>query len=492
VESLDVLIVGAGPSGLTFAIECLRYGLKVRIIEKNGSLSPYSKACALQARTLETFQRMGIHKDFLAEGKKIRASNFYCNKKKLAHVPFDQIPSPFPFVLSICQNTTEEILIHHLKKLGCTVERSTTLESFEEKDSLIYAHTQNETITTKYLIGCDGAHSVIRKSLGFSFQGKLFSDIFSLADVEIGWDLSQKEFHLFLENNGLMAALPLPEENRYRLIFPLKRLRNYIPKSFNVEEGVIGSEDRMLPNIGEIESILTNYLRKPISVSNPKWIANFHINSRLSNKYSKGNIFLIGDAAHIHSPVGGQGMNTGIQDAFNLAWKIAFSEKNPAIKKSLLKTYEKERRELGKKLLKATEEASEFVTTRSTVLIFLRPYLISFLFRFKKIQKFLVKLISEVNIKCGDRRMENVMLNIDGTDVTFFSATEGSTKFHLILFAVEQDFEKHPQLEIFKAKNSTVKKAVLVRPDGYVAIEDFPPFHKLKHYPFLKIHSKTF
>lgn len=152
MNSIDVLIVGAGPSGLTFAIECIRYGLKVRIIEKNNVPAPYSKAIAIQARTLETFQRMSISKDFLAKGKKINGANIYSNKKRLAHIPLDNIPSPFPFVLSVPQNVTEEILSTHLKELGCMVERSKNLTHFEEKDGMIYAHTDNEIILSKYLI----------------------------------------------------------------------------------------------------------------------------------------------------------------------------------------------------------------------------------------------------------------------------------------------------------------------------------------------------
>ena len=144
-----------------------------------------------------------------------------------------------------------------------------------------------------------------------------------------------------------------PDENRYRLIFQLKRLRNFAPQNFSVEEGVIHSEDDDLPKIEEIQSVLSHYIGREVTISNPRWIANFHINSRLSGRYRRGNIFLVGDAAHIHSPVGGQGMNTGMQDAFNLAWKIAYSHKSLSNNSKLLDSYETERHTLGKKLLKS-------------------------------------------------------------------------------------------------------------------------------------------
>ena len=481
-KTIDVLVVGAGPSGLTFAIECMRYGLNVRIIEKAEEPTKYSKAIAIQARTLETFQRMGIHREFLEEGLKLKASNIYCGQKKLAEIHLNQIPSSFPFVLSVPQSRTEAILIGHLNKLGCKIERSTALESFEEKDGIIFANTGNEVIQTKYLIGCDGPHSTIRKDLGYAFKGKLFPDIFSLADVEITWDLSPKELHVFLENDGIMAALPLPDENRYRLIFQLKRLRNFAPQNFSVEEGVIDSEDEMLPNIAEIEEILSSYVGKPITVSNPRWIANFHINSRLSSRYRRNNIFLVGDAAHIHSPVGGQGMNTGIQDAFNLAWKIAYSHKGLSNNSNLLDSYEKERHTLGKKLLKSTEEASRLATIHAPFFLFIRKYLISFFLSFRWLQKIIVGALSEVNIRCGNKRMDNILLNHDNKDTSFYYVTEKSTNFHLILFNVENSPLDHPNVDVFHAKNAETPKAILVRPDGYIALEDTPPFRKLSDY----------
>jgi hypothetical protein len=175
-------------------------------------------------------------------------------------------------------------------------------------------------------------------------------------------------------------------------------------------------------------------------------------------------------------------MNTGIQDAFNLAWKIAYTHKKLTGKKNLLNSYEKERHELGKKLLKGTERASKFITLNSPFLIFLRKHLIAFLLSFKCVQKFMVKTISEVTIKCGNRRMEDVMLDYNGRDKTFYSATEGSTKFHLILFGIEDPPINHPQIDVLIAKNRSVQKAVLVRPDGYIAIEDSPPFKQLSNY----------
>jgi len=466
MDRVDVLIVGAGPTGLTMAIECLRYNLTCRIIDQSLKPSPYSKAIAVQARTLEIFQRMGIHQRILAAGLPIKKAHLHSGNKH-AYLHLTSIPSPFPFVLSIEQSQTEQILSEYLQELGGRVERPLSLLYYEEKEGVIFAHTDQGVIQAHYLIGCDGAHSSVRKVMECTFEGKQFADIFSLADVKVHWNHPHDQLQLFLESDGIAAALPLPEKECYRLIFQLKELGQ--------------SKEVALPTLDRMEQLLSKYAKQSVTLSNPRWIANFHINSRLASRYRKNSVFLAGDAAHIHSPVGGQGMNTGIQDAFNLAWKIAYVQHRFA-SASLLNTYEEERYRLGKSLLKNTQLASTLVTLRSPLLLFVRNALLFHLLSFQWVQAKLALALSEVNIRHTHKRVPDILLNIQGKEVDYFTLTEKSTQFHLLLFNLAQPPIHHPQITPYHAKDKSTPKVLLVRPDGYLALEDYPPFKKLNSY----------
>lgn len=481
MDVVDVLIIGAGPTGLTMAIECLRYNLTCTIIDHALKPSSHSKAIAIQARTLEVFQRMGVHNRFLTAGLQIKKANIYSGNNKQAHIDLRSIPSPFPFVLSIEQSQTEQILNDYLEELKGRVERPTQLLCYEEKNGLIIAQTDRGEIHAHYLIGCDGAHSTVRKAMGCSFEGKRFSDIFSLADVHLRWKRLPDELHIFLESDGVAAVFPLPEKDRYRLIFQLKELRNLFHSHHSLEQGIIESKQIPLPTLPQIQQLLSRYAKEHVTLSSPRWIANFHINSRLSNHYRKGPIFLAGDAAHIHSPVGGQGMNTGIQDAFNLAWKLAYVHRQHA-PASLLDTYEEERHHLGKNLLKNTQRASLLVTLHSPPLLFMRNVLLFNLLSVEWIQSKIALALSEVNIRYAHQRVRSLPLMHQGKDLDYFTLTEKSTQFHLLLFNVAQPPIIHPQFATYHARDKTSPKALLVRPDGYLALEDHPPFKKLKAY----------
>lgn len=459
MTKVDVLIVGAGPTGLMMAAELVRYGLTCRIIDKAEAPSVQSKAIAIQARTLEVLHQAGLVEPFLQDGLKITGACLSSNQRPIAKINLEHIQSPYPFVLSLEQSQTEAILTRHLKRSGLRIERGVELVDFDEHDSYIQAYLRrpgaDETILADWLIGCDGAHSIVRKRIGATFKGKLFKDIFSLADVDIHWDRPHDQVTAFTESQGIIAALPLPGESRYRLIFQLKRCRNLLQSVERGSDGLVSAAVVAPPTLEEAKDLLSACAGKQIEVENPTWLANFHINSRLASTYRKGRVFLAGDAAHIHSPVGGQGMNTGIQDAFNLAWKLAWvqQKKAPPV---LLDSYGIERHWVGTQLLKFTEWASEAVTLHNPFLVKVRNFIVRHLSRWAFVQKKVTAALSENNIcyphsplnreegqffgtlKVGDRAPDGIVI-YDDKITTLFDLWEGSTKGIILLFAGEHE-----------------------------------------------------
>ncbi len=422
---IDVLVIGAGPTGLMMAIEAIRHHLSCRIIDKALKPADQSRALAIQPRTLEIFDHIGLSSHFLNAGLKIGAGNQCFGSKKLFRLEFEKLDSPYPFMLSLEQSRTEEILVNHLNSLGAKAERGLELIDLVEKEDHTLAICQDaegkkSQIEAKWVVGCDGAHSLVRKTLSFSFIGKAFSSTFSLADVKIEWDYPHDELYAFLNPKGLLGAIPMPGEGRYRLVFER-----------------IGEETEL--TFEEVKKILKERVARKALLSDPTWLANFHINSRLVQSYQKGRIFLAGDAAHIHSPAGGQGMNSGLQDAFNLAWKL--SSNNLA----LINTYTLERRSWGKNLLKATKLFTELATLKNPIAIAMRNALLKWVAPL--MQKKIIEAISEISIqypkslialeagsfqggpKAGTRAPNLFLGNTD-----LYSAMRNTTKHHLLAF----------------------------------------------------------
>jgi 2-polyprenyl-6-methoxyphenol hydroxylase-like FAD-dependent oxidoreductase len=346
---IDVLVIGAGPTGLMMAAEAARFGLSCRIIEKSLAPLTQSRALAIQPRTLEIFDHLGIVDRFLAKGLKIHAANPFSFLRRLAHLSLDSLDSPYPFILSLEQTETEKILTEYLSSFGIEIERGKELVDLKQEEDRVTAFLrEQESIEAKWVVGCDGAHSLTRKLLDFPFEGDAFPISFSLSDVELDWEYPQGEVFAFLNPEGILAAIPMPGQNRYRLVFQLEK---------PLERD---------PTLEDVQKKVNRSVGPGVVVSNPIWMANFNINSRLVKSYRKGRIFLAGDAAHIHSPVGGQGMNSGLQDAFNLGWKLALG------KEGVLDTYTLERRSWGEALVKATRRFTKAGTLRNPLLVYLR------------------------------------------------------------------------------------------------------------------------
>ena len=502
MEVIDVLVIGAGPTGMMMAAEVARHGLSCRIIDKGRSYADRSRAVGIQARTMEIFGHLKIAKDFLAKGLQIQAADPISHFQRLAQIPLSTVHSPYPFVLSLEQAETEEILARYAATLGVRIEKGIECvqltQNAHKVEVVLQKSGKEEKVKASWVIGCDGAHSQVRKQLGLAFEGKAFADIFSLADVHIHWDYPHNEVSVFLNAKGFLAAIPLPEPNCYRLIFQLLRCRDLLRNHKTLPYGQVSKELVKEPSLPEIENLLQEYAGQKIYLADPIWMANFHINSRMTKTYQKERVFLAVDAAHIHSPLGAQGMNTGLQDVFNLAWKLALVHKNKA-SSELLKTYDLERHRVGKTILKTTEYASYMATLHNPIAIWFRNHLLSFLNRFSCIRKSLARRISQTAIHYqrsfivvdkghfqGPRagsRVPNVPLLFQGKPSDLYTIWSGSIAFQMLVFngpksvqrfgskfisvilitpSIDPTGEAH---QIYAAKTSCV---YIIRPDGYI------------------------
>ncbi|MCI5052701.1 MAG: FAD-dependent monooxygenase [Simkaniaceae bacterium] len=482
---MDVLIIGAGPTGLMMAAELKRYGIDFRIIDKSKGPSEKSKALAIQARTLEIFQMLDLDEAFTKKGLALNRMNIFSQNGPIGSVSFQGLASPFPYVLSLPQSETETILNDHL---GNLVEREVELTGIEQGDDHIRATlSTGESVTCRYLIGCDGAHSFVRKHLGLTFIGKSFPSVFSLADVTIDWSHPHEEGSVFWHPSGVLAALPLPAKNTYRLIFELPRCQ--MPSQANEDNLKV---DIPAPTLEEVQEMVRERADKEATLSSPDWLANFHVNSRLASNYQKGNIFLAGDAAHIHSPVGGQGMNTGIQDAFNLAWKLAHVLRGKADNK-LLETYHLERHAFAKKLLKGTEKGTYIAALKRSWQITLRNFFAKHILRTQESQRKIPRVISQIDLsypnfpydgkfargpKSGMRlpHYKELLPHLKDLQehLLILFSTDPKPFADLPCTLVNITRETDTTGELHEAFGAESGAAYLVRPDGYIAYRQTP------------------
>ncbi len=352
-ETLSALVVGAGPIGLTMALALTLRGIKCRIIDKSPVASDKSKALGIHARTLELLETMGIVDDFLAVGHKVHATNICNGETTLVHLCFDEMEGHYPYALMVPQSVSEKLLTEQLEKHSIKIERELELTNFtQDQDSvtatLKRADGSTEEVKANWLLGCDGAHSTIRHILGFKFDGATYDEAFATADCYINWDKPEDELFGFVCDEGSAFFFPLGNK-RYRIV-----------------------ADGPMPKTGapllleEMQALIDKRVPGNFTLSNPNWLTWFTISRRSVSEYRNGRVFISGDAAHIHSPMMGQGMNTGMHDALNLAWKLELVEKGEA-KSDLLDTYQSERHPVGQSLLKNTDAVTKVVTLRNHI-----------------------------------------------------------------------------------------------------------------------------
>jgi 2-polyprenyl-6-methoxyphenol hydroxylase-like FAD-dependent oxidoreductase len=356
-SELDALIVGAGPTGLALATQLQMFGVRFRIIDRLLDRTRESRALGVQARSLELLQTLGLGERLVFRGNTSTRLKLHLEGRPVAAVTLGDIgavDTRFPFILFVSQAETEDVLNEYLRASGVVIERGTELVSFEpEDDGLQCLHQRGdggqERLHTRFLVGCDGAHSAVRKGSGIAFEGGSYPQDFALGDVEADGPLEPNAINSFARGGGVAMFFPLGRPTTWRVVAMAAN------KQIQAEPGRTSSPDIVgALQLSELQDLVDPPTARTIRVRDPAWLTRFHLHHRQIASYRRGNVFLAGDAAHIHSPVGAQGMNTGIQDAWNLGWKLGLVARGLAHSR-LLDTYDAERWPVGQFLLRYTD-----------------------------------------------------------------------------------------------------------------------------------------
>lgn len=488
-SSIHVLIVGAGPTGLVLALWLTRLGIAVRLIDSASEGATTSRALAVQARTLEFYRQLGFADQVVEAGLRVQALNLWVSGKQEAHAAFGELGeglSPFPFALVFPQAEHERLLAQRLSELGVEIERRTEFLGFEATSGRLLVRLKRpdggtETCETAYLAGCDGAHSAVRGALGIGFEGGTYDHLFYVADVQGAGAVMNGELHVALDSSEFLAVFPLKGGNA-RLV---GTVRDHA-EGERERLSWTGVSKRVIEQLG-------------IEVSRVNWFSTYRVHHRVADHFRKGRAFLLGDAAHIHSPVGGQGMNTGIGDAVNLAWKLAAALLGRA-GISILDSYEPERIAFARRLVDTTDRAFTAVTSDGALARRVRlnmvPLMLPALFKFAAARRLLFRTVSQTAVNyrgsdlsvgragavCGGDRLPWVRLGESRDNFAPLSSLDWQVHVYGAaapgLEAVCR--ERRLPLQIFpwgpdmRRAGILRDAAYLVRPDGYVALAGSP------------------
>ena len=388
-----ILIVGAGPSGLMLSAQLHRYGAPHVIVDQKDGITRLSKALGVQARTMEQYRQLGIAQNAIAQGFVAQTVRLIVNGRIRAIIPFGDIGtglSPYPY-LFILEQSRNEALIHDLiNAQGGHVEWSTELAAVRKSETG-YAGTlkkrdgSEETFECEYLIGCGGASSPVRHFLDMPFRGATSEQLFFVADINIEIDLEKQGLLLALYKNEFVAFFPMSGPQQYRAV-------GVLPPS-------VSNPDDF--SFDEIRAHIEDNVGLPVKITGHSWHAGYRVHHRIVDSFRQGNVFLVGDAAHIHSPAGGQGMNTGLGDAVNLGWKLA-AVVNGWAGSGILDSYNEERRPFGVQLVHTTDQAFTVIVSKKWIPRLVRthilPLVMSGILRFETLRRLLFKTVSQTRI----------------------------------------------------------------------------------------------
>lgn len=454
---LDVLIVGAGPVGLFLANECARRGLTFRLVETKPTQSEHSKALAVMPRTMEILDMAGLAPAFVAAANRVGWAAIIAHRRHLARLRFLPEDSPYPFVAMVPQNQTEALLVAALRTRGGAVEYNTTFKgATQNRDRVeitLEGNGKTETVAAAWVVGCDGAHSAVRHVASIDFAGAQYPGRYLLADVE---------------TNPLPAdAMQLcPSEQGPLALFPMHASRSRVVATIENPEGDA-------PALDLVQRILDERGPGGVEAKALHWSSYFSIHHRCAAALRQGRLFLAGDSAHIHSPYGGQGMNTGLQDAWNLAWKLDLVARGRA-GDALLDSYGAERLPVIRHVIETTDRLTRAMGTPSKVAQALRNLALPVISRLPAFQRAFVQNLSELGVAytgsplvegAGERYWDDSLRGGTGLGSRFVLLADSGNA------AARQLCVETPDLVEFRASREGGLK--LLRPDGYLAYTAF-------------------
>ncbi|HLK65247.1 MAG TPA: FAD-dependent monooxygenase [Bryobacteraceae bacterium] len=457
---IDVLIVGAGPVGLFLANECARRGLRCRILETRASQSEHSKALAIFPRTLEIFDMAGVVDGFLEKANRVTSVAIMTSGRTLADLRFEPENSPYSFVAMVPQDVTETLLVDELRRKGGVVEYETTFVSADRRNEgvVVTADHKGDTIrvNASFVVGCDGARSNVRKALNLPLEGGEYPDEFLLADVETNDSLPGNQLQLCPSEAGPVA------------IFPMSATHRRIVATIDLPEGDA-------PSLELVRKILKERGPGGVEPRSIGWSSYFRIHHRRAAELRKGRVFIAGDAAHLHSPFGGQGMNTGLQDVWNLAWKLDLYLRGHG-NDELLDSYAAERLPVIRQVIDTTDFLTKALGTPNKLAQILRNAVIPMVSGLAPVQHAFVERLSELGIAYRGSPI------VEGPGRRYFEDSmrggKGIGSRFLMLIDDDQEAavrEAQKQLasfgDVVEIRQSPHKGVKLVRPDGYLAYQ---------------------